>query len=302
LAVSFEAAWHERGLRRRLCRRTPEVTFKSRSWRPAPQSIHALIAEPYDGAIEERECDLQFWQHWAQVQEYRPYLQPSVFVWPRRFRICVAAVSCAPLWCRRLPLSGCCIGGVDISCMDRLASTRHFPWASSTAADSAPPKGRARFPCELWLQKHTVLREFESCRSVLCDVDVLEQQLQVLNFDTVRLKLPRSVATHGGVHALATWTEVVDSDGEVCWSSAAFQASEGGDEQIAPGAFKQGVLLAENPWCGASRGENSVEKDPTPKRARKASTTPTWIEVQATFDPARGELRLIARWDDGRPF
>jgi len=46
-----------------------EVAFRSQSWEPSPGRAAALIAEPYDQAIEQRECDLQLWQHWADVQD-----------------------------------------------------------------------------------------------------------------------------------------------------------------------------------------------------------------------------------------
>lgn len=295
---------------RRAARGGPKVVWRPLSWRPAPGSVRALLAEPYDGAVEERECDLRLWQHWAQVRDFKPALHADPFVWPRRFRLCVAAMACGPLWQRRQPLSGRDIEGVDVSHMDRLASDRHFPWVSSGGVAGvqghAAGRGRLRFPCELWQQEHVVHGHPGMTAAVLCELDVLQQQLGPITFDACRIELPETCESvrRFGVHALATWSELhlglgeESGTGERWYSSAGF-ASDEGVERFAPGAFKQGVLLAEHPRFG---DEERVEGSSHRRKRRRQETTSSWIEVQASFDPARGELRLTARWENGHSF
>merc|ERR1712224_911994 len=47
----------------------PALCFKGQGWQPE-QCVHAIISEAYDPVIEERECDLQMWQHWANVRDF----------------------------------------------------------------------------------------------------------------------------------------------------------------------------------------------------------------------------------------
>eukprot|EP00929_Paragymnodinium_shiwhaense_P122746 TRINITY_DN95774_c0_g1_i1.p1 TRINITY_DN95774_c0_g1~~TRINITY_DN95774_c0_g1_i1.p1 ORF type:complete len:116 (+),score=10.39 TRINITY_DN95774_c0_g1_i1:220-567(+) len=106
----MDAFWMSRGLdpRGETRRRRGGCVVQSRgaAWAPEVDSVDALVGEPYDGSVEERECDLQLWQHWARVDEYRPALRDGGFIWPCRFRVLVAAVHCPKLWRRRQPLSG----------------------------------------------------------------------------------------------------------------------------------------------------------------------------------------------------
>mmetsp|Transcript_24986 Transcript_24986/g.83393 ORF Transcript_24986/g.83393 Transcript_24986/m.83393 type:complete len:506 (-) Transcript_24986:24-1541(-) len=294
--------------------RCPEVVgveFKPQSWRPTPESVDLLLSEPHDSSIEQRECDLQLWQHWVQVQDHLSTLSPSAVVFPKRFRIHVALVSCAALWQRRRALVAADVGGVNVGVMDTLASPRHFPWAADEQEEGGMlPGGRARFPCELWQQEHVVFRRSTNVVSidgVLCDVDVVDVPVHLLGFGACRVTLPadvRDVADRLGVHALATWTEVEAAGphrgGSSRWrSTAAFDASADGGERFAPGAFKQGVLLARNPRWGVDDGQ-APRKRP---RTSSAGAEDLVVEVRSVFDPARGELRLAATWvDDGRPF
>lgn len=273
----LKALWASRGLKRQLDRGMPRLAFRPDSWAPASQSVDALIGEPYDSSVEERECDLQLWQHWARVDEFLPALRPDGLVWPARFRLRVAVIACRPLWRRRQPIGSVLIGGANVSCIDRLASERYFPWAASDDL-------RSRHPCELWQQEHAVLgcsgsRE-NSPGTVLCEVDV-QQPLRALSFEELTLDI--SVDSGGStgaeeIHALATWTEV--SVGSAWRSSAAFETRPDGTRRFAPGPFKQGVLLARSP------------------RARGQAR----LSVRSEFNPACGELRLAARWSDGRDF
>lgn len=270
----------------------PRVSFEDDDWAPDPESIDALLAEPYQSSVDERECDLQFWQHWAEVDRLRAALKSDCVIWPRRFQVHVALLSCESLWRRRVPLSGRKVGGVDVSKMDRLASGRFFPWAEGCV--------RRRFPSELWQQAHAVI----TGGSVLCDVDVLEP-LESRMFPSVRLPVPSGVS---GVHGLVTWTEYLVHPHEeatlgenawlqtVCWEEGSLES------RLAPSPYKQGVVLASHPWFGSTWEAGGRQ---TTKRARRTDPAPApkWVDVQATFDPARGELRLCpAAWDDGRPF
>eukprot|EP00927_Polykrikos_kofoidii_P066225 TRINITY_DN61863_c0_g1_i1.p1 TRINITY_DN61863_c0_g1~~TRINITY_DN61863_c0_g1_i1.p1 ORF type:complete len:838 (-),score=109.54 TRINITY_DN61863_c0_g1_i1:21-2534(-) len=331
VADLLRAFRRSKGIRFQLCPRRPRIILRSENWVPSEDSVDVLVSEPYDESVEERECDLQLWQHWANVEEFRPSLRATAFVWPAQFRIRIVAVECEPLWLRRRPVGETLIGGVNVSCMDRLASPSFFPWANLSAKLKTQGNGRARHPSELWQQTHRVLcigkvgEPLEVKAVTLCEVDVREP-LRPLSFEAVRLDL--SAFAGATVHGLATWTEVRLAQGDPAevrgapkgswWSSALFEdeSGDGRGLRFAPGAFKQGLLLAhsarkvgdEADVCGGGRvqpgeeGNGGEASQPMLKRARLSPRTRPDLVVRAQFDPAKGQLRLAASWTDGASF
>ncbi|CAE8732200.1 unnamed protein product [Polarella glacialis] len=305
----MEEFWKQRGLRRRLCTGAPNLELKRSSWQPRPGTMDAVIAEPFDSSVEDRECDLQMWQHWAQVEDLRRCLTAAVgrpaLVWPRRFRVRAALVSCEGLWKRRQPLTGRLIGGVDVSCMDPLASHKFFAWSEENRTIDG---SAARFPCELWQQEHALLLRAPEEACVLCEVDVCEA-LTKRTWPTQRLQLPEELLRAGQCravpHAIATWTEIAAPEqGEpglsgTWWSTARFiDLGAQGGLRFAVGPSKQGVLLARSSLPAS-------DTLPTEKRQRGAGeseATARSLEVAATFDPGAGELRLRASWSNGSDF
>lgn len=292
-----ENVWSRRGLRRRISQRAPSLDFKGDSWAPEARNLIGMLAEPYAPDAEERACDFQFWRHWASVEENRSSLLPQAYVWPRRFRIRCALVTCAPLWYRRCRLHGLAVGGVNVSQMDRLASPSFFPWAVDDAVFQ-----RSRFPCELWMQEHHVHHTAAGEDGVLCAVDVMDP-LRSCSHDAASLPISKD-AHEAGIHALVTWTEVEDPDvrGWGWWSTATFE-EVGASRVVAPGPYKQGLLLARRPWHSSELGWDAGSE--TSKRQRQSaqnSRPPAFVKVQAHFDPAKGELWIDARWDDGQAF
>lgn len=234
----------------------------------APGSVAVLVAEPFSRACEGLVCDAQLWQHWAQVEALRDFLDPRVIFVPRRFRIRAVLLSCRELWRRRQPVDAKC-AGVDVAAINRL----HPDSSSSRSATGF----RERFPCGLWQVDHSVVSDAVT----LCDV-ALDDRMprRKRRFDARELHAREASR---GVQAIATWTEIEASEGR--WISTASLSGS----RFRPCPSLQGVLLARHP-------------SPCTDVLEQSHGGRLLVQVSARFDPRDGSFQVSASWGDGMEF